>query len=84
VHEAGHFAVAKAFGMRVLAFSLGFGRRVFGFTRGETEYRIGILPLGGYVKLSGEDASRRAATTRATSSTARAGSGSRSISLARR
>jgi regulator of sigma E protease len=55
VHEAGHFAVAKAFGMRVLAFSLGFGKRVWGFRRGETEYRLAALPLGGYVKLSGED-----------------------------
>ena len=55
VHESGHFLVAKAFGMRVLAFSLGFGKRLWGFTRGETEYRIAILPLGGYVKLSGEE-----------------------------
>lgn len=55
VHELGHFAVAKAFGMRVLAFSLGFGKRLWGFQRGETEYRIGLLPLGGYVKLSGEE-----------------------------
>jgi regulator of sigma E protease len=55
VHEGGHFLAAKAFGMRVLAFSLGFGSRVWGFTRGETEYKIAILPLGGYVKLSGED-----------------------------
>jgi regulator of sigma E protease len=55
VHEAGHFLVAKAFGMKVLAFSLGFGKRIFGFQRGETEYRVGILPLGGYVKLAGEE-----------------------------
>jgi regulator of sigma E protease len=55
VHEAGHFAVAKAFGMRVLAFSLGFGKRIWGFRRGETDYQIAALPLGGYVKLSGED-----------------------------
>jgi regulator of sigma E protease len=55
VHEAGHFAVAKAFGMRVLAFSLGFGKRLWGFECGETEYRIAVLPLGGYVKLSGEE-----------------------------
>jgi len=55
VHEAGHFAVAKAFGMKVLAFSLGFGRRLWGFQRGETEYRIAVLPLGGYVKLAGEE-----------------------------
>jgi regulator of sigma E protease len=56
VHELGHFGVAKAFGMKVLTFSLGFGRRLWGFRRGETEYKIAWLPLGGYVKLSGEDA----------------------------
>lgn len=55
VHEFGHFAVAKGFGMRVLAFSLGFGRRIWGFQRGETEYKICALPLGGYVRLSGEE-----------------------------
>lgn len=55
VHEMGHFAVAKAFGMKVLTFSLGFGKRIWGFKRGETEYRLAILPLGGYVRLSGED-----------------------------
>jgi regulator of sigma E protease len=55
VHEFGHFAVAKAFGMRVLTFSLGFGKQLWGFRRGETEYRVAALPLGGYVKLSGED-----------------------------
>lgn len=55
VHELGHFAVAKAFGMKVLAFSLGFGRRLWGFRRGETEYKVAVLPLGGYVKLSGEE-----------------------------
>jgi regulator of sigma E protease len=55
VHEAGHLLVAKAFKMRVLAFSLGFGKRIWGFTRGETEYKISLIPLGGYVKLSGEE-----------------------------
>jgi regulator of sigma E protease len=55
VHEAGHFVAARAFGMRVLAFSLGFGRKLVGFRRGETDYKIGWIPLGGYVKLSGED-----------------------------
>jgi len=55
VHEGGHFLAAKAFGMKVLAFSLGFGRKLVGFRRGETEYQIAILPLGGYVKLSGEE-----------------------------
>lgn len=55
VHEAGHLLVAKAFGVRVLAFSLGFGKRLFGFRRGETEYRVSVVPLGGYVRLGGEN-----------------------------
>jgi regulator of sigma E protease len=55
VHEAGHLLVAKAFGVRVLTFSVGFGRRIWGIQRGETEYRLAIVPLGGYVRLSGEN-----------------------------
>lgn len=55
VHEAGHLLVAKAFGMKVLAFSLGFGKRLFGWKVGETDYRVSLVPLGGYVKLSGEE-----------------------------
>ncbi len=55
VHEAGHFFVAKACGVRVLTFSIGFGPRLVGFRRGETEYRISALPLGGYVKMYGDD-----------------------------
>jgi len=55
VHEAGHLLVAKAFRMRVLTFSLGFGKRLWGRQRGETDYRISAVPLGGYVKLAGED-----------------------------
>jgi regulator of sigma E protease len=55
VHELGHFLVAKALGVKVVRFSIGFGPRLFGFKRGETEYRIALLPLGGYVKMSGED-----------------------------
>jgi regulator of sigma E protease len=54
VHELGHFLAAKALGVKVLRFSIGFGPRLFGFTRGETEYRIAVLPLGGYVKMAGE------------------------------
>ena len=54
VHELGHFLVAKACGVKVLKFSIGFGPRIFGFTRGETEYRIAWIPLGGYVKMAGE------------------------------
>jgi len=55
VHELGHYLVAKAVGVKVLSFSIGFGPRLFGFRRGETEYKISILPLGGYVKMAGED-----------------------------
>jgi regulator of sigma E protease len=55
VHEFGHFIVAKAFGVRVEVFSIGFGRRLFGFRRGDTDYRVSLLPLGGYVKMSGEN-----------------------------
>ncbi|HET9838857.1 MAG TPA: RIP metalloprotease RseP [Candidatus Angelobacter sp.] len=55
VHEFGHYAVAKLFKVRVEVFSLGFGKRLFGFRRGDTDYRISILPLGGYVKMAGEN-----------------------------
>ena len=54
VHEFGHFAVAKFFGVRVETFSIGFGTRLFGFRRGDTDYRISLVPLGGYVKMAGE------------------------------
>jgi regulator of sigma E protease len=54
VHEFGHFAVAKLCGVRVEVFSVGFGKRLFGFRRGDTDYRLSLLPLGGYVKMSGE------------------------------
>lgn len=53
VHEAGHMVVAKWCGMRVERFSIFFGKPIASFTRGETEYAIGWLPLGGYVKISG-------------------------------
>lgn len=53
-HESGHFLLAKAFGMRVFIFSFGFGKRLFGFRRGDTDYRVSLIPLGGYVKLEGE------------------------------
>jgi regulator of sigma E protease len=55
IHEFGHYAAAKYFGVRVEQFAIGFGKRLLGFRRGETEYRINILPLGGYVKMSGEN-----------------------------
>ena len=54
VHEAGHFVTAKLCGVRVETFSIGFGKRLFGFRRGDTDYRISLLPLGGYVKMAGE------------------------------
>ena len=56
IHELGHFALAKACGVGVEKFSLGFGPKLIGIKRGETEYRISILPLGGYVKMVGEAA----------------------------
>lgn len=55
VHELGHFLFAKLFDVKVLRFSLGFGPRLFGLTHGETEYRLSLFPLGGYVRLLGED-----------------------------
>jgi regulator of sigma E protease len=55
LHEFGHFIVAKLLKIRVEAFSVGFGPRLFGFKRGHTDYRISALPLGGYVKLGGDD-----------------------------
>jgi regulator of sigma E protease len=54
-HELGHFLVAKYFGVKVLKFSLGFGYKLIGKRIGETEYLISTIPLGGYVKLLGED-----------------------------
>jgi regulator of sigma E protease len=57
VHELGHFLVAKALRVKVLRFSIGFGPRLFAFTKGETEYWIAALPLGGYVKMAGNDPS---------------------------
>src|ERR1051325_2072984 len=54
VHEAGHFLVAKLFRVRVLVFSLGFGKRLLGFRRGGTDYRVSLIPLGGYVRMAGD------------------------------
>ncbi len=53
VHELGHFIAAKLFGMRVERFSIGFPPRLFGVKKGETDYCVSALPLGGYVKISG-------------------------------
>lgn len=55
VHEFGHFAAAKLLGIRVETFSIGFGPRLIGFRKGDTDYRIALLPLGGYVKMTGEN-----------------------------
>ena len=55
VHELGHFAVAKWAGVKVERFAIGFGREIVGFTRGETRYSFNILPLGGYVKMLGQE-----------------------------
>lgn len=55
IHELGHLLVAKLFDTRVKTFSLGFGTRLLGFQRGETDYRISLVPLGGYVALGGEN-----------------------------
>jgi len=54
-HELGHFLVAKWAGVRVEQFAIGFFREVFGFTRGETRYSFNLLPLGGYVKMLGQE-----------------------------
>jgi regulator of sigma E protease len=55
VHELGHFMMARRIGVRVLTFSLGFGPKLIGFRRGDTEYCISAVPLGGYVKMAGEN-----------------------------
>ncbi len=59
VHELGHFAFAKLFGVRVLKFSLGFGPKMVGKVVGETEYVISVFPLGGFVKMFGENIDER-------------------------
>jgi regulator of sigma E protease len=55
VHEWGHFVVARFFGVRVEVFSIGFGPRLFGLKRGPTDYRLSALPLGGYVRMAGDN-----------------------------
>lgn len=56
-HEWGHFIVAKLLGVRVDVFSIGFGPRLFGWRRGNTDYRVSVLPLGGYVRMAGDNPS---------------------------
>jgi len=55
IHEFGHFIVAKFFGIRVEVFSVGFGKRLWGVKKGDTDYRVSLIPLGGYVKMAGEN-----------------------------
>jgi regulator of sigma E protease len=62
IHEFGHFITAKLFGIKVLKFSIGFGPKLFARQYGETEYSIGVLPLGGYVKMLGEQPEEQVAT----------------------
>src|SRR5581483_2911629 len=57
VHEWGHFIVARLFKVRVDVFSIGFGPRLFGWKRGATDYRVSALPLGGYVRMAGQELS---------------------------
>lgn len=54
IHEFGHYLVARWFGIRIEVFSVGFGKRLFGFKKGGTDYRISLIPLGGYVQMAGE------------------------------
>lgn len=60
VHEGGHYLAARLTGIRVETFSIGFGRRLLGFRKGETDYRISLVPLGGYCRFYGEQSFRRA------------------------
>ena len=55
IHELGHFAVAKFFGVRVNEFGVGFPPKLFGWRKGETEYTFNAVPLGGFVRLEGEE-----------------------------
>lgn len=55
VHELGHFVAAKLCGVYAPVFSLGWGRRLFGWKRGETDYRVSLIPLGGYVRMASRD-----------------------------
>lgn len=56
VHEFGHFFMAKLVGINVEVFSFGYGKRLFGFKKGRTDYRISMIPMGGYVRFAGEEA----------------------------
>ena len=54
-HEFGHFLFAKLFGVKVEIFSVGFGKKLWSWQKGETEFRLAAIPMGGFVKLLGED-----------------------------
>lgn len=54
IHEFGHYLVARWFGIRIEVFSVGFGKRLFGFRKGDTDYRVSLIPLGGYVQMAGD------------------------------
>jgi regulator of sigma E protease len=70
VHEFGHFAVAKLCGVRVEAFSFGFGPRLFGYKYGDTDYKVCLLPLGGFVKMTGENFSELSDAAKGTATVA--------------
>jgi len=55
VHELGHFLAAKVTGVYAPVFSLGWGNRLFGIRRGETDYRVSLIPLGGFVRMASRD-----------------------------
>ena len=81
LHELGHFLLAKWNGVKVEKFSIGFGPTLLGFRRGETEYVLAAVPLGGFVKMLGEgveEKARRRRATRARTPTSRSGRGWRS------
>ena len=59
IHELGHYICARLAGVRVQVFSLGFGQRVWGFVWKGTDYRLSLVPFGGYVRVAGEDPTRR-------------------------
>ena len=85
-HEFGHFLVAKLFKFPIEVFSIGFGKRLFGFKRNGTDYRISLVPLGGYVKIVGlgpDESDVVAGEAAAAASAGRAGSASSSSSRAR-
>ena len=74
IHELGHFWAARYFDVKVETFSFGFGPRLFGFRRGETDYRVSLILFGGYVKMAGEpEIARNSARKRAPTRRHRAG-----------